>query len=536
MTDSAGNYTTASTTRPAAASKTRPSSARILLLDAEGRDRELSQDEFDHESLSDQRLVWVDMPSGSKDRDLARDRAFLEHLGAPEDALDALLEVVGRPRLFEYGDVMRLEVTGLTQPVNESIEESKPVAVLCVVGPNWLVTVHDAPVAFLEEFRERVEGDSDLGDLDAVAFLATLLDWQLTSYDEEIRRIIATLDELEDQALRDSASQQETLEQLVSLRRRISRLRALLAPHEPVFAQLARPEFDRLSTSDSAEAFRTLADRAAASVAIVESAREMLLGTFEILMTRTAQKTNDIVKLLTILTVMLLPSTLIAGILGMNFHPSFFDTPSLFWAAIGLMILTMSITLITIRRRGWLSEPRRRDAAYSRPGRHDTAVPTRTATLGARSSHIPRCRRGRACLDRRYRVDDAESRALRRAVVELDRMHGPLFRRRLRSRVASLNRESHDGLRSPGCSSCSSPSLLHGKRDPQGRARRRDCRCSGGFPFRTALSVVHTGFVGRPDPSSPLGGGSVVRRRRHRIRAGGGTRSGAATRPRSRRR
>ena len=39
----------------------------------------------------------------------------------------------------------------------------------------------------------------------------------------------------------------------------------------------------------------------------------------------------------------------------MNFHPSFFDTPSLFWAALGLMILTMSITLFTIRRRGWIS-------------------------------------------------------------------------------------------------------------------------------------------------------------------------------------
>lgn len=347
MTDSAGGSTNAPTTRP-------PSALRILLLDAEGQDRELSQDEFDYESLSDQRLVWVDMPSGSKDRDLARDRAFLEQLGAPGDSLDALLEVVGRPRLFEYGDVMRLEVTGLTQPTGESTEESEPVAVLCVVGANWLVTVHDARVAFLEEFRERVEGGSDLGDLDAVAFLATLLHWQLTSYDMEIRRIIATLDELEDQALRDGASQQETLEQLVSLRRRISRLRALLAPHEPVFAQLARPEFDRLSTSESAEAFRALADRATASVATVEGAREMLLGAFEILMTRTAQKTNDIVKLLTILTVMLLPSTLLAGVLGMNFHPSFFDRPSLFWAALGVMILTMSITLVSIRRRGWL--------------------------------------------------------------------------------------------------------------------------------------------------------------------------------------
>jgi magnesium transporter len=332
-----------------------PAALRILLLDADGHDRELSEDEFDRESLSEQRLVWVDMPSGTEDRDVARDRAFLGQLGTPDGALDALLEAVGRPRLFEYGDVMRLEVTGLTQRGDESLEESQPVAVLCVVGPNWLVTVHDAPVAFLEEFRERVEGGSDLGNLDAVAFLATLLQWQLTSYDEEIRRVVARLDELEDQALRDEASQRETLEQLVSLRRRISRLRALLAPHEPVFAQLARPEFDRLSTSESAEAFRTLADRASASIATVEAAREMLLGAFEILMTRTAQKTNDVVKLLTILTVMLLPSTLIAGILGMNFHPTFFNTAWLFWVALGLMIMTMTVTLITIWRRGWLA-------------------------------------------------------------------------------------------------------------------------------------------------------------------------------------
>jgi magnesium transporter len=332
-----------------------PAALRILLLDAGGHDRELSEEEFDRDSLSEQRLVWVDMPSGADDRDMTRDRAFLGQLGAPDDTLDALLEAVGRPRLFEYGDIMRLEVTGLTQAVDDSLEESQPVAVLCVVGPNWLVTVHDAPVAFLEEFRERVEGGSDLGDLDAVAFLATLLHWQLTSYDEEIRRIVASLDELEDQALRDSASQQETLEQLVALRRRISRLRALLAPHEPVFAQLARPEFDRLSTSESAEAFRTLADRASASIATVEGAREMLLGAFEILMTRTAQKTNDVVKLLTILTVMLLPSTLIAGVLGMNFHPTFFDTAWLFWVTLGLMITTMTITALTIWRRGWFA-------------------------------------------------------------------------------------------------------------------------------------------------------------------------------------
>ena len=81
----------------------------------------------------------------------------------------------------------------------------------------------------------------------------------------------------------------------------------------------------------------------------------MLLGSFEILMTRTAQRTNDVMKLLTVISVMLLPSTLVAGILGMNFHPAFFDDPVLFWFALGFMILTMTLTVVTVRRRGWLS-------------------------------------------------------------------------------------------------------------------------------------------------------------------------------------
>ena len=160
MMDTPGNATNESAMES-------PANVRILLLDAHGHDRELSEEEFNQRSLSNQRLVWVDMPSGAEDRDMDRDRAFLGRLGAPDDTLDALLEAVGRPRLFEYGDVMRLEVTGLTQSVDGSLEESQPVAVLCVVGPNWLVTVHDAPVAFLDEFRERVEGGSDLGSLPA---------------------------------------------------------------------------------------------------------------------------------------------------------------------------------------------------------------------------------------------------------------------------------------------------------------------------------------------------------------------------------
>ena len=51
----------------------------------------------------------------------------------------------------------------------------------------------------------------------------------------------------------------------------------------------------------------------------------MLIGTFDVHMTRTAQRTNDIVRVLTWTSVILLPAVVLAGIMGMNFKVPLFD-------------------------------------------------------------------------------------------------------------------------------------------------------------------------------------------------------------------
>ena len=80
----------------------------------------------------------------------------------------------------------------------------------------------------------------------------------------------------------------------------------------------------------------------------------MLLGSFDILMSRTGQRTNDVMKVLTIASVVILPSSLIAGILGMNFHPPFFDSANLFWVAVGVMAMLIGGALIAARRMRWI--------------------------------------------------------------------------------------------------------------------------------------------------------------------------------------
>jgi Mg2+ and Co2+ transporter CorA len=80
----------------------------------------------------------------------------------------------------------------------------------------------------------------------------------------------------------------------------------------------------------------------------------MLLGSFDILMTQTARRTNDVIKVLAIASLGILPSSLIAAILGMSFHPAFFNTPGLFWVALGFMAALIIFTLSAARQRHWI--------------------------------------------------------------------------------------------------------------------------------------------------------------------------------------
>jgi magnesium transporter len=323
------------------------SAARVLLLDADGADRDVELEQVDLGQIGDQRLLWIDLGGGEEAERLAR---VLEPLGLPSRTLRYVVEPLGRPRLDAYGEAMHVEVTGL-RPVGEGRHEA--VFLNCVVGRNWLLTSHDGPVKFLEEFRQRVRGGSELGSLDAPWLLATLLDWQVNSYQDEIANLVTMIDDLDEVVLRGTEPTEVTLDRLVRVRRRVSWLRGLLVPHQQVFLQLSRPELDLLSTSDSAAAFSALNARVAAAVDAVDSAREMLIASFDVLMTRTAQRTNDVMKVLTIASVALLPSTLIAGILGMNVSPALSIGHVLFWVIIALMAALMATAILIARRQHW---------------------------------------------------------------------------------------------------------------------------------------------------------------------------------------
>ena len=97
-----------------------------------------------------------------------------------------------------------------------------------------------------------------------------------------------------------------------------------------------------------------LTDRLERAIDAVENLRDLLLGTFDIHMGRAAQDANDVMKVLTLLSAVLLPSVVLAGVMGMNFKLPFFEEPNNFWIVVAAMVTFAVAMVIAARWRRWI--------------------------------------------------------------------------------------------------------------------------------------------------------------------------------------
>ena len=309
-----------------------------FLYAADGTDKDVAPEDVDLERLAENDLLWIDV-------DASRERAFerLADLVPLED--EALRRLPKDPFVRDLGDAFALGVRPLASDQDEA---ARSALLICVVGRNWFVSIHDGEVGSLEAFGDHLRGDSTLGRLDAPSFLAQVLEWVMNAYFQRLDELQQTIDEIEVRILRERPHGQ-IVEQLVELRRDIGGLRRRLSPHRQVFITLAHPSFDVISGSSAAAEFSVLVDRLETALQAIDTTREMVVGSFDLFMTRTAQRTNDIMRVLTMVSVVLLPATVIAGVFGMNMLPKYLLQSWVFWAVLVLMVVVASTLLLTVR-------------------------------------------------------------------------------------------------------------------------------------------------------------------------------------------
>jgi magnesium transporter len=293
-------------------------------------------------------LLWIALrdPTEQEESEVCRELEL-----GPREAR-RLLEAPARASVVDDGE--HLHVTLFA--VGGEPDAPDLVPIQCVIGQRWVVTSHRDEIGVLEEFLERAEGGSEVGELDAPSFVAAISEWVVASYLRAFEDVEAELEELDAKVISEAPRRDvsEELGRLVELRRRIGSLRRALAPHHEVVISLAHPELDKLSTDDSARRFGELEGRVMRALDAARETKESTFGSFDLLVARIGQRTNDIMKVLTLGTVILLPATVLAGIMGMNFEVGLFGEAWLFWAVIALMLVVAALVLSVARVREWI--------------------------------------------------------------------------------------------------------------------------------------------------------------------------------------
>ena len=226
-------------------------------------------------------------------------------------------------------------------------------AVECVVGENWVITAHEQPIPVLEEFAERVSGSGDTGSLDGPGFLAALLEWVLGSYTAAFERIEQRLEEFDAHAMRGEGDDSD-IETLIELRGQVGTFRRALAAHRSALVALTHPELEALGDNDSGERFVSLFARFEATLQEARDAREAIVGSFDVLIARGGHKTNRIMTVLTLTSVILLPGALLAAVMGMNFKVGLFRETVLFWVTVGVIVAIAPIAVGIAKFRDWI--------------------------------------------------------------------------------------------------------------------------------------------------------------------------------------
>ena len=220
-----------------------------------------------------------------------------------------------------------------------------------VAGRNFLLSVHNQPLPFLKELEERTALNPQLGRLDSSYLLYVLLDTLVGDYSTEFDEVEDEVEALEERLLREPG--RAALDDVLRMKRHIHTVRRIVAPHRQTFGVLAAPD-SPVPQSQVETYFRDLIQHLDNLLERLEHARDTVTGTYSLYISNVSYRTSQELRVLTFLSAVLLPMTVITGIFGTNFKLSEYDAWEPFYVMlVGMALMTVGL-LAFFRWRRWL--------------------------------------------------------------------------------------------------------------------------------------------------------------------------------------
>jgi magnesium transporter len=298
----------------------------------------------------DQRVTWV-VVQGLGDEGIIRaiGEIFELHPVALENAVNVPQRA--KTEVYEHHQLLIART-----PCIDAAGLVRTPQVCFILGKHYLLTFQERYFGFFDPVRERIQAGIGAIRTDGPDYLAyALIDAMVDRYYPVAQYLTDGLEELEDIVVENPHP--EVLARIHAYRRQLVVLRRVGWPQREAISAMLRERTPFFSDQEKVY-LRDTYDHIAQIVELIDSAREMASDLADAFLSNVSHRTNEIMKVLTLMASIFIPLTFLAGIYGMNFeHMPELSTRNGYFVALGVMI-TLAVGMTAyFNRRGWIGAP-----------------------------------------------------------------------------------------------------------------------------------------------------------------------------------
>jgi len=303
--------------------------------------------------LKEYAITWINV-DGLSDIDKIQKIAQTFHLHPL--AVEDVVNCQQRPKVEIYGKSQFIVARMINLNNHLEIEQLS-----LFLGEKYIISFQEIPGDCLNPLRERLrKGFGQIRSQGSDQLAYGILDAVVDGYFPVLETYGERLEDLEDEIL--SNPNRHTISLMHDLKRNLLLIRRAIWPMRETINELIRDESPLIS-KDARVYLRDTYDHVVRVMDFVETYRELCSDLMDVYLSSVSNRTNEVMKVLTIIATIFIPPTFVAGIYGMNFDADIspWNMPELNWYygypfALLLMAAIAAATLIYLYRRGWLNQ------------------------------------------------------------------------------------------------------------------------------------------------------------------------------------
>jgi magnesium transporter len=293
------------------------------------------------------KISWINI-GGIRKADVEQ---ISNHFGIHSLLIEDILSLEQRPKMDEIDNVLFCLLNMLYFNKQKICVEHEQVSI--VLGKNFVISFQDdAHRDVFNSIREKLKmPTSKLRNSNADYLWYALLDTIVDHYFLVMEQVGDKMEAIEEEIIRKSNTR--SLAKINGLRKELIVLKRNVMPVRDILYGIIRSETDLIGDRTT-KYFKDVYDHILQAVDLAENYRDMMLNLQDLYLSNVNLKTNEVMKVLAIVTCLLAPATVIGGIFGMNFEVIPYAHQQWgFFLAVGLMLLIPIVMLWIFKRRGW---------------------------------------------------------------------------------------------------------------------------------------------------------------------------------------